>query len=337
MTKSIEAVPVRVPDDPPDVTALRGRVAQLVQRVEAAQEDAFSGGLKDLVARLEKILTRFKAIEAALLKPGAERNQAAFEKAFFEAVITGRNALLEMLRGETVVMESLDPQMRDRFVGRSGRIATMIFPNEEVWNIAFLDQFVGEVEQAASDVFGPKEGPERTTGFGVVYRTTTRMIHHGFVQASWMAAIIIFLLVLVDFRRLWDVLLTMFPLCTAITLSLGILGAAGIDLNMANQLFLPILMGIGIDYGIFMTHRWREPDGSDLTRLIATMGNALWLAAATAMTGFGSLLLAHHRGMISFGGILVVAIFITMLVAIFGIPALIKALRLDRRRSERQK
>ncbi len=115
------------------------------------------------------------------------------------------------------------------------------------------------------------------------------MIHNGFVHASWMAAIIIFLLVLVDFRRLRDVLLTMFPLCTAIALSLGILGAIGIDLNMANQLFLPILMGIGIDYGIFMTHRWREPDGSDLTRLIATMGNALWLAAATAITGFGSL------------------------------------------------
>ncbi len=98
------------------------------------------------------------------LKPEAERNQAAFEKAFFEAVINGRDALLEMLRGKPVVMESLDPQMRDRFVGRSGRIATMIFPKEEVWDIAFLDQFVGEVEQAASDVFGPDEGPETNHG-----------------------------------------------------------------------------------------------------------------------------------------------------------------------------
>jgi hopanoid biosynthesis associated RND transporter like protein HpnN len=331
MAKIISAVPVRISGNPPDIPALRDRVAQLVERVETAQEEAFSGGLKDLVSNLEKVLNRFKAIDAGLAAPGAERNQAAFEKAFFEAVIKGRDVLLEMLRSEPVVMESLDPQMRDRFVGKSGRIATMIFAKKEVWDIAFLDQFVGEVEQAASDVFGPDEGPKRTTGFGVVYRKTTRMIHQGFVHASWMAAIIIFLLVLVDFRRLRDVFLTLFPLAAAITLSLGILGAVGIDLNMANQLFLPILMGIGIDYGIFMTHRWREPDGSDLTRLTATMGNALWLAAATAITGFGSLLLAHHRGMISFGGILVVAISITMIIAIFGIPALVKALRLDRR------
>jgi predicted RND superfamily exporter protein len=123
----------------------------------------------------------------------------------------------------------------------------------------------------------------------------------------------------------------MFPLVSAIVISLGALAVLGRDLNMANQLFLPILMGIGIDYGIFMTHRWREPDGADLPRVVATMGNALWLAAATAVAGFGSLLFAHHRGLTSFGSILVFAVTLTMLLAVFGIPVLISAFHLDRR------
>jgi hopanoid biosynthesis associated RND transporter like protein HpnN len=331
LAKIVESVPVAVPTAPPDIAALRAHLARLTKRVETAQEDAFGGGLKELVSGLEKVLGRFQTIDAALARPGAAQNEAAFEKAFFTAVDHGRRDLLQMLYAAPVTIASLDPQMRERFVGQSGRIATMIFPKSEVWDVAFLDRFVGEVEQAAGAVFGRDDGVKRTTGFAVVYQTTTRMIHRGFVQASWWAAVIIFLLVLVDFRSATAVLLTMFPLATSVTVTLGLLAVTGRQLNMANQLFLPILMGIGIDYGIFMTHRWREPDGVDLSRVVATTGNALWLAAATAIAGFGSLLFAHHRGMISFGQVLVVAIPINLAVAMFGLPAIIRALRLDRR------
>ncbi|NLH48328.1 MAG: MMPL family transporter [Myxococcales bacterium] len=332
MAKIVATIPVKTAPPTPAIAALRERVTKSIKRLETAQEDAFGSGLTDLVASLDRLLKRFAAIDAALARPDAAANQAAFETAFFTTVAQARDELLAMMQAPPITLATLDPQMKERFIGQSGRFSTMVFPQKELWDITFLDRFVGDVQQAAEAVFGNEEGPKRITGFGVVYQVTSRMIHRGFVTASWMAGIIIFLLILVDFKNLRDVLLTMFPLITAIVLSLGLLGALGVNLNMANQLFLPILMGIGIDYGIFMIHRWREPDGADLGRLIATMGNALWLAAATAVAGFGSLVFAHHRGMISFGWILVFAITVTMIIAIFGLPTMIKSLRLDNRK-----
>jgi predicted RND superfamily exporter protein len=328
---ALNGVTIKTKAGPPDIKALRARLTTLNQRLQAAQEDAFAAGLKDLVAHLDNFLVRLETINQLLDRPEAAARQAAFETAFFGELAKAKTEFLRMLNADPITLDNLDPAMKERFQGRSGRLATMVFPKEQIWDVKFLDEFVGEIEKAAAGVLGPDKLVERITGFGVVYRTTTRMIHHGFQQASIVAAIAVFLLVLIDFRKLRAVFLTLVPLGSAILLSLGVLAVTGRQLNMANQLYLPILLGIGIDYGILMTHRWLEPDGVDLPRVVATMGNALWLAAGTAMTGFGALLFAHHQGMMSFGGTLTMAVAITMLVAIFGHPMVIKALGLDPR------
>jgi hypothetical protein len=101
---------------------------------------------------------------------------------------------------------------------------------------------------------------------------------------------------------------------------------------MASQIALPVLIGIGVDFGVHTVHRWREPDGSDLAKVVSTIGGSLWLAGATNLIGFGLLLLAQYRGLISFGLIVFVGIFICFIAAMFGLPSIIKALRLDRGR-----
>ena len=303
----------------------------LAEKLENAQADLFEAGKGDVVKQLDVLVQRIKAIDRALALPEAQKREASFEADLFGLIRQARATALEMVQAPPVTMDSLDPSLRERFVGNKGRLAIFLFPKEPLWNMPFLDRFVAESAQAATEVFGPEEAPKRLTGFAVVYQTTARMIRKGFAQASWTAGIVVLILLFLAFRRPKNVALATLPLVVAVVGTLGGLGLLHRNLNLASQLALPIMLGAAVDFGIFMTRRWLEPDGADLPRVVGTMGASVLLAASTAMTGFGSLLLARHRGMNSFGGLLFLAVFLAMITAMFAIPVLIRALRLDKR------
>ena len=171
-------------------------------------------------------------------------------------------------------------------------------------------------------------------GFAVVFETTTGLIRRGLAQASLLATGMALLVMLVALRGLRGAVLAVWPLVFALAGVLGIMGWLGLRLNMASQLALPILLGTAVDYGILMTRRWREPDGADPVRVIRSMGGTIGLAGATTMIGFGSLMLARHRGLATFGGLAAGGVALAMGAAVLGIPVLIRAFRLDRRRKE---
>jgi hypothetical protein len=137
-------------------------------------------------------------------------------------------------------------------------------------------------------------------------------------------------LLLIDFKRIRDAVLASVPFLVGIAWTLAAFVIMGSGLNMASQIALPVLIGMGVDFGVHTVHRWREPDGADLSTVVSTIGGSLWLAGGTNLIGFGLLLLADYRGLTSFGVILFVGIFICFTSAMFGLPSVIKALRLDR-------
>ena len=332
IAQRVDRIAVGTPDaGPTDTAALQLQVDSLIDKIQTAQEDAFSDGRTVLVKNLDAALARLEAIRMLLKTPQAAARQARYERAFFEAVDRARTDFLAMTRSDPVTIDRIDPALRERFVSKSGKLATYVFPKGQIWDMDFLDRFLVQVEGAAGEVFGDDQAKERTTGWGVVFQKTSRLIRSGFNQASWMAAFIVAVMLLIDFRQVKLVLLATTPLVVAIAAGLGGLGLLGRDLNLASQISLPILLGVGVDYGILMTRRWLEDDGADLPHVVATIGSAISLAALTTLAGFGSLMFAKHRGLISFGEVLVIAILVGWLAALFGLPAVIKTLRLDKR------
>jgi predicted RND superfamily exporter protein len=69
---------------------------------------------------------------------------------------------------------------------------------------------------------------------------------------------------------------------------------AGERFNLANTVAMPLLIGVGVDYGIFMVSMARQarlagdgPEGA-ISRLAASL-HAILLSATTNIVGFGSL------------------------------------------------
>jgi predicted RND superfamily exporter protein len=84
----------------------------------------------------------------------------------------------------------------------------------------------------------------------------------------------------------------------------AIMGATGATWNFANFFALPILIGAGHEYGVFLVHRYREAlhDPRRAWRRWDVSDRALLLCAYVTCTSFGFFwFLAHHRGLRSLG------------------------------------
>jgi len=127
--------------------------------------------------------------------------------------------------------------------------------------------------------------------------------------------------------------LVLCPLLLAAAATAGISVVFSISFNFANVIVLPLLLGIGVDSGVHMVHRFRESstrmDGSGSAEtagrslLGTSTAQAVFFSALTTIASFGSLALSSHVGFSSLGKLLVVGVSLTLVCNLVVLPALI--------------
>ena len=195
--------------------------------------------------------------------------------------------------------------------------ALYIYPKADLWETGELKKFVGEVKQ--------RTPPDLIlTGIAPQLYDSTQMIHKAFRDATIYALILICLFVFLD--------LAQHPanaprhLCLALGLPMLLLlmwvwrtihfggqtleqwsGIPG-SWNFANFFGLPILIGAGHEYGVFMVHRYRETlhDPRRVWRAWDVSDRALLLCGIVTSASFGFLIAAKHHGLASLGWVMCV-------------------------------
>ena len=96
------------------------------------------------------------------------------------------------------------------------------------------------------------------------------------------------------------VLAALIPLGAGIGLAFGCLGWMGVPLNLANIVFVIFLVGVGIDYSVFLvTSRLALHRGAG--NVVAAAGGSVLVCMLTTMAGFGALAFARHPALWSIG------------------------------------
>jgi predicted RND superfamily exporter protein/lauroyl/myristoyl acyltransferase len=122
------------------------------------------------------------------------------------------------------------------------------------------------------------------------------------------------------FRRATEILLGAAVLCLSGLCLLAIMALSGWSWNLMNLMALPLMLGTGVDYTIFIQLALRR-HGGDLVMVRRSVGRALMLCGGTAVGGFGSLGLSSNAGMASLGRVCAVGIGANMLISVFLLPA----------------
>ena len=97
---------------------------------------------------------------------------------------------------------------------------------------------------------------------------------------------------------------------------------AGYDFNLANSIFMPLVVGAGVEYGIIILTRWRE-GRVGYGQLPLSTGKGVILAALTTTVGFGTLMISHHRGIFSLGFVAWAGSICVLISALFILPAIL--------------
>ena len=145
------------------------------------------------------------------------------------------------------------------------------------------------------------------------------------VQANlWKVVVpmvlLVFVSLLLAFRRPLEVLLSLAVLGLSGICLLSVMRLAGWSWNLLNLMAIPLFLGTGVDYSIFMQLALRR-HGGDLRVAYASVGRALLLCGGTAIAGFGSLAFSSNAGMASLGQICAVGIACNMLVGVYLLPS----------------
>ncbi|MFM2081936.1 MAG: hypothetical protein RL380_627, partial [Verrucomicrobiota bacterium] len=121
------------------------------------------------------------------------------------------------------------------------------------------------------------------------------------------------------FRRWREVALSLLVLTLSALGLLVVMRLCGWSWNLLNLMSVPLVLGTGVDYGIFMQLALRR-HGGDVRFAHRSVGRALLLCGGTAVAGFGSLAFSSNAGMASLGQVCAVGIAFNVVISVLLLP-----------------
>ncbi len=150
--------------------------------------------------------------------------------------------------------------------------------------------------------------------------------------ALGLAAIAVFVLVGLDFRSVKASLLVMLPLAVGFVWMGGVMFLVGMKLNFFNVVVLPSVVGIGVDNGVHIYHRYLEEGPGSVAIVLRRTGRAITMTTLTTIVGYSGLIMATHPGLNSIGYLAVIGIAATFATAVIALPSLLQVLETRKQR-----
>ncbi|WP_432737572.1 MMPL family transporter [Maridesulfovibrio sp. FT414] len=274
---------------------LQVALANLIEALEGLEEKLFSAGAKDELNMVSAIIGKAeKCIDLIEENPSVTLNLAPMQSRLVAELSDSFKWLKEILEVRSVTPDSLPEQLRSMYIGKDGMFMVKVSPVDNVWDFDKLTSFVADLRKIDPDV----------TGVPVVVLESSLLMRETFLQAAGLTLVLVAAILFLTSFSISYVLLTLVPLVAGIFWLLEIMGLTGLSFNLANFFAIPVLIAIGVDGGVHFLARWKElAPGERLYHTSTPV--AVGLSFCTTMIGFGGLLLAHHRGLASLGGIMV--------------------------------
>ena len=214
-------------------------------------------------------------------------------------------------------LEDLPQNVRQRFISDEGQYLIRIFPSRDIWNPGPLGEFVSDLRGINPDVIGDP----------VLLYVFTLAFRNACLWAAGVSLLGITLMVAFLLRSLRLTILALVPLIVGTSLTLCLMWLLEVPFNQANVLFLPLILGEAVEYGIIILVRWQQEKSARVITLPAGTAKGVLLAALTTAVGFGSLMISGHQGTFSLGLLSTIGSLSVLLAALSVLPALLRLVR----------
>lgn len=295
---------------------LDDNIIEMAQLSFMGGQDKVDRKCKELIGNIEEEDNK-TLIEKITRVMNHDRNKTVENLNFFAEQYAPyfRDKALNMASTEPITMQSLPENIVDQFSNADRtKFLVTVYPKEGVWkDLEFLERFTNQMSNIN----------ERMTGMPSIFYVLIGEIAEDGEVAFLLTTVVIFLLLLWDFRKFRYAIFAMIPLVIGAIWMVGIMCLSGIELTMVNVMGLPLILGIGIDDGVHILHRYQIEGRNKIKTIFQSTGKAVLLTSLTTMMAFGSLFFATYRGLGSLGITLFIGVGTCFLTTIFIMPAII--------------
>ncbi|MYC15792.1 MAG: MMPL family transporter [Gemmatimonadetes bacterium] len=234
------------------------------------------------------------------------------------------DSLRDLLDVKRLSVEDLPENLLRKFETIDGSQAyfAQILPSVQLRDgknaIAFAEDS-HEIQTASGKVF-------YSSSSNIIFADMLRLMLRDSPRAISLTVIVVFLILLTDFRSLRSALLVIFPLACGTVWMCGSLYLQDLKLNFYNMVALPTIIGMGIDNGVHLYHRYRQEGPGSMPVVIRSTGGAMFISMLTTMVGFFGLMMATHPGLNSIGRLALIGLLTCFVAAVLVLPAILEVL-----------
>ena len=200
----------------------------------------------------------------------------------------------------------------DRFVVRSGNrwtIVTYAFPGD------------GHQAQQLQTIVRRVDPGQTVTGLPLVNRELSERFLPQFLKGLGIGTLMVVILVALAFRNWRLSLFALLPTVFGLVWTAGILAVIGVELDLFAMFAVMTFLGIGVDYGIHLVHRFRER--GDAQRATAELAPVILVAGAITLLGYGTLINSSYPPLRSMGVVSAVSVLALAAASVLVLPALL--------------
>lgn len=167
------------------------------------------------------------------------------------------------------------------------------------------------------------------TGLPLVNAELARRFVPEFVKGLSIGTIIVVALVAMAFRDWRLSLLSLVPTAIGLVWAAGLLAAAGATLDLFALFAVVTFVGIGVDYGVHLVHRYQER--ADARQAVSELAPVILVAALITLLGYGTLVTSSYPPLRSIGLVSAVSIATLAAASLLVLPAILSWLGRARR------
>lgn len=198
-----------------------------------------------------------------------------------------------------------------------------------------LNEIISEIRTGITPVLSSKGYGLNISGEPIII---TRLAHHvvtGQLMSLMLSLAVVGIVVTLLFKNWKAGLVSLIPIGIAVTLNFGIMGWAGIRLDIATAIIASITIGIGVDNTIHFlnTYRHHRAAGRDMDHTIiltlTTAGRAIIYTALALILGFAVLIVSSFKPILFFSILVGITFIATTIGALLVLPSVIRLTEVD--------
>jgi hypothetical protein len=308
--------PVRVSRmQPIDIDRLMTTLETLRRRIDIAAGEAPAGDMQRRLGELRddiaQLVGRLRRTDRSVSEPAL----TVLQRQVYRDFVTSFQRLQGNLAPRTVGLADVPPEIKRKFISDQGHFLMQIHPAVNIWDRDGAERFVTQLRSVDPGI----------TGTPVITYEAIRLMERAYKQGTLYAVVLVTVLTALTLRRVRETVLALLPLALGMTWTAGLMYVFDVKLNLGNVFGIPLMLGAAAEFGVNIVMRFmedREHGGGPLIARSTMM--AVFINGLTTVVGYGSMMLAAHRGIYGLGLLLTLGTAASLVASLVVLPVLLR-------------